>query len=174
MTDAFDKCLAIELREEGGFVNLRSDPGGMTNLGVTRTTWEDWTGKPATEAIMRALTPAKVAPLYRERYWNAVSASDLPAPLALCVFDFAVNAGPARAARYLQQIVRVNRDGQIGPKTIAAVQAFVAERGVAEAVRFYQQSRRDYYRALNTFTVFGRGWLARVDRVESDALRMVS
>lgn len=156
--DTFDKALAVVLREEGGYVNDPRDPGGITNLGVTKTTWEDWTGKPATEATMRALTPAKVGSLYAERYWNAVHCADMPAGLALCVFDMAVNAGPARAARYLQKLVGVAQDGSVGPKTIAAVRAVVASVGEAMAIRDFQQQRRIYYRALNTFTVFGRGW----------------
>lgn len=165
-TDAFGICLPIILREEGGFVNLVSDPGGMTALGVTRDTWEDWTGKDATEADMRTLTPAKVAPLYRQRYWDVNRCDDLPPAVALCVFDFGINAGPARAARYLQKIVGAAQDGQIGPKTLAAVVAH----DVGGIVRSYQQAKRNYYRQLPTFRVFGKGWLARADRIEIDAL----
>lgn len=171
--DTFGKCLAVVLREEGGFVNNPSDPGGMTNLGVTKATWEGWTGKPATAADMHALTPDKVGPLYAEKYWNAVHCADLPPGLALCVFDFAVNTGPGRAARYLQQLVRAAQDGQVGPATLAAVRSLVANIGEAAVVRQFQNMRRQYYHTLGTFTVFGRGWLRRVDDVETEALRMI-
>lgn len=169
--DAFDRALAIILRHEGGFVNHPKDPGGMTNLGVTKNTWEAFTGRAASEAEMRALTVEKVRPLYRSRYWDAVRCDDLPAPLALCVFDFAVNAGPARGARYLQKAVGAAQDGAIGPATIAAVQTFVARNGVPAAVEAYQGARADYYRQLATFGTFGKGWLRRVDEVEAEALR---
>ncbi len=168
MGDAFDKALVEILKHEGGFANHPSDPGGVTMLGVTKRTWEDWTGKPASVADMRALTPAKVAPLYAERYWNVNHCSDLPAGLALCVFDFGVNAGPARAARYLQKVAGTDQDGKIGPKTIAAARAMDPD----QAVRDYQQARRGYYRQLQTFKTFGRGWLRRVDEVEATALAM--
>lgn len=168
----FKAALKVILHHEGGFVNHPRDPGGMTNLGVTRNTWEAWTKRKASEADMRALTPDKVAPLYEARYWDAVRCDDLPAGLALCVFDFAVNAGPGRAARYLQRMVGAGADGQVGPATIAAVQSFVAQHGAAEAVRQYQQARRTYYRQLPTFSTFGRGWLRRVDEVETEALRL--
>lgn len=169
-TDAFDAALTEILIHEGGFANHPRDPGGMTNLGVTKRTWEAWTGKPASETEMRSLTREKVAPLYRKNYWDAVRADDLPPALALVVFDFAVNAGPARAARYLQQVVGVAMDGKIGPKTIAAVAADT--RGVAELVRDYSHARRAYYRSLPTFDAFGRGWLRRVSEVEEAALDM--
>jgi lysozyme family protein len=170
--DPFEAALTEILRHEGGFVDHPKDPGGMTNLGVTKRTWEAWTGNPASESEMRSLTREKVAPLYRKHYWEAVKADDLPPGLALCVFDFGVNAGPARAARYLQRLVGTVQDGKIGPATIAATNRFCAEHGEDEAVKRYQQSRRDYYRALDGFKTFGRGWLRRVDEVQRAALGM--
>ena len=170
--DAFDKCLPELLKHEGGFANHPRDPGGVTMLGVTKRVWEEYTGKPATVADMRALTVAKVAPLYRERYWNAVKADQLPPALAMCVFDFAVNAGPGRGAKFLQRLVGAAADGQIGRRTLEAVQAYVAAHGAAEAVRGYQNARRAYYRSLGTFNTFGKGWLRRVDEVETAALRL--
>lgn len=170
---AFEACLKEILIHEGGYVNNPRDPGGRTNLGVTQRTWEAWTGKPATEAIMRGLTQAKVAPLYRERYWNELRCDDLPPALALCVFDFGVNAGPPRSAKYLQSLVGASRDGKSGPATIAAVRGYEARHGAAEAVRQFQNLRRTYYHQLSTFPTFGRGWLRRVDAVETAALRML-
>lgn len=172
-TGAFDRALSVILRHEGGFVNDPQDPGGMTNLGVTRAVWEAWTGRRATETDMRRLTPAMVSPVYRKNYWDKLRCNELPPALALCVFDFGVNAGPARAARYLQRLAATADDGQVGPATIAAVKAWVAGVGVAETVRQYQEARRAYYRQLSTFPRFGRGWLRRVDETESEALRMV-
>lgn len=173
VSGAFDRALKVILRHEGGFVNDPQDPGGMTNLGVTKNTWESWVGHPVTEADMRALTPGLVSLLYRKRYWDKLRCDELPPALALCVFDFGVNAGPARAARYLQRLAATPDDGEIGPKTIEAVKAWVAGVGVAETVRQYQEARRGYYRQLSTFPRFGRGWLRRVDETESEALRMV-
>lgn len=170
---AFETCLAHLLMQEGGYVNNPRDPGGRTNLGVTQRVWEEYTGKPATEAIMRALTPAKVAPLYRANYWNPLRCDDLPVALAMCVFDFAVNAGVSRSARYLQKMVGASVDGVMGPATVRAVQAYIHVNGLAGAVRAFQQSRRDYYHQLGTFDTFGRGWLRRVDAVETAALRLL-
>lgn len=174
VADPFDAALAEVLKHEGGYVNHPSDPGGRTNRGITQRTWEAWTGKPASEADMRGLTMADVRPLYRKRYWDEVRGNDMPGALALCVFDFAVNAGPARAARFLQRMVGAAQDGVIGPATIAAVDGYVSAHGVPAAVRAYQAARRDYYRSLATFPTFGKGWLRRVDEVEAAALEMAA
>ena len=172
--DAFDKALPFLLRHEGGYVNNRDDPGGMTNLGVTRRVWEDWTDDPADECEMRALTPADVAPLYRAQYWNATRCDDLPPALAMCVFDFAVNAGVRRAGKLLQALVGVPQDGWVGPATITAATRWVGEHGAAQAVHDYQQLRRGFYRKLPKFPIFGRGWLRRVDEVEHEAVRLAA
>ncbi len=44
MIGNFKECLALVLKSEGGYVNNPQDPGGMTNLGVTKRVWEEYTG----------------------------------------------------------------------------------------------------------------------------------
>jgi lysozyme family protein len=172
LADTFTAALDEILHHEGGYANHPADPGGRTNLGVTQRVWEQWTGKPSNEAEMRSLTRSRVAPLYRKNYWDAVEGDKLPPALALCVFDFAVNAGPHRAARFLQGMVGAAADGKIGPQTLAAVTGFIHRKGLIEAVKLYQEMRRDYYRSLGTFKTFGKGWLRRVAEVEARALEM--
>lgn len=171
---AFDDCLRIVLKEEGGYVDNPQDPGGRTNLGVTQRVWEGWVDHPVNEAVMRSLTPSMVAPLYRAQYWNAISGDGLPMPLALAVFDFAVNAGVGRAARFLQMICGAAADGHIGPGTIAAVNQAVAIKGMGDICRRFMNARRDYYRSLKNFPIFGRGWLNRCDRIEAECNRRIS
>lgn len=169
----FDACLKEVLKHEGLYSDHPADPGGRTMRGVTQRVWERWTGRRSSEAEMRSLSVMDVAPLYRAQYWDELRCDNLPGPLALCVFDFGVNAGPGRAAKMLQAMVGATQDGRIGAKTLAAVQQYATARGLAECVRQYQQSRRSYYRRLRSFPTFGRGWLRRVDDVESAALRML-
>ena len=94
MKSNFEKALAHILESEGGFVNHPKDPGGMTNLGCTKAVWEEFVGHPVSEADMRALTPASVAPLYKRKYWDKVAGDDLPAGLDYAVFDAAIISGP--------------------------------------------------------------------------------
>lgn len=114
-------------------MNHPKDPGGMTNLGVTKATYEAWIGYAVSEKIMRGLTVDHVKALYKVKYWDAVRCDDLPAGLDLCVFDFAVNAGPSRATRYLQKMVGAAPDGQIGPRTLSLVEQMVKSLGLRTA-----------------------------------------
>jgi lysozyme family protein len=170
----FDRCLAEILKHEGGYVNHPKDPGGRTNLGVTQRVYEAWVGHPVSEAIMRGLTAQHVKTLYKVQYWDAVKGDDLPSGLDLCVFDFAVNAGPNRAARYLQLMVGAGSDGKIGPTTLRQLQQYARTHDLTYAVNHYQNLRETYYKKLATFPTFGRGWLRRVKQVRDVALKIAT
>ena len=170
MDTNFPACLAIVLKEEGGYVDDPQDPGGMTNLGVTQRTWSDWIGHQASETEMRSLTAEQVSPLYQQRYWAPMGCDGWPAGVDLSVFDFGVNAGPSRAVRTLQNAVGVTADGVVGPATKAAVEAADGP----TLIEKYADLREEYYRSLAGFPRFGKGWLNRVDYVKQQALEMAA
>ena len=169
MKENFEKALAAVLKSEGGFVNNPKDPGGMTNLGVTIKTWESFVGRNVTEKEMRNLTPEIVGKMYQQKYWNAVKADDLPEGVDYLAFDFAVNAGPGRAAKLLQQAVGVTADGAIGPATLKAVAAMQP----ADLIEKYSAAKETFYRSLPTFETFGKGWLRRVAEVKTISEGMI-
>jgi lysozyme family protein len=170
--DHFPACLKVILKHEGGYVNHPRDPGGITNLGVTKRVWEEWTRRRVTEAEMRGLTPDMVAPLYRKNYWDKVRGADLAPGLDLHVFDFAVNAGPARAMRYLQMMIGAVPDSKIGPASLKSLSKYIDAHGIRRAILRYAELREGYYRELPTFKTFGKGWLRRVREVTDAALEM--
>lgn len=172
MKGNFEECLKIVLKHEGGYSDHPKDPGGRTMLGVTQRVYEEWVGHPVTEKIMRGLTVDHVRALYKKKYWDVVRGDDLPQGMDLCVFDFAVNAGPNRAVRYLQRMVGANEDGIIGPKTLSLLSQYVRAKGRDYGVMEYQDRRRDYYRLLKTFPTFGKGWMSRVRDVERIGVAM--
>jgi lysozyme family protein len=170
MLSNWDNSFKLMLKSEGGFVNHPSDPGGMTNLGVTKATWENWVGRESDEAEMRGLTPEKVEPLYKKKYFDAVRGDELPMGLDYLMFDFAVNAGAGRAIKTLQTAVGVTPDGGFGPMTMAAVQAV----DPVDLIERFSQAKEDFYRSLTTFATFGKGWLNRVADVKVKASSMLA
>ena len=165
----YDKCLEAILHHEGGYVNHPKDPGGETNLGVTKRVYEEWGGT----KDMKELLVEDVAPIYKKNYWDKIKADSLPAGLDLCVFDFGVNAGPGRAAKYLQGQIGTMADGGIGPNTLAKLEEYLKFTPVEQAIKTYQESRQDYYEQLSTFSSFGRGWTRRVQETTKMALEMI-
>jgi lysozyme family protein len=169
MQSNWDNAFKMMLASEGGYVNHPSDPGGMTNLGVTKRVWEEWVGRESNEKEMRSLTPDMVESLYKRKFWDACKCDDLPNGIDYLVFDFAVNAGPGRSAKILQTAIGVPADGGIGPITLAAVNA--QEPNVL--IEKFSQAKEDFYRSLNTFDTFGKGWLNRVAAVKVKAESML-
>jgi lysozyme family protein len=165
----FAEALQAVLKHEGGFVNHPKDPGGMTNLGCTKAVWEEHCGHEVSEKVMRALTPADVAPLYQSKYWDKVKGNDLPSGVDYVVFDCAINSGPGRAIKLLQACLGVEQDGGIGPKTLTAIKGFYPE----EIIKDYSERRIAFLMALPTWGTFGKGWGRRVDEVEKTALKMI-
>ena len=171
---AFEQMLA----SEGGFTDDERDDGnklpdgrkGSTMLGVTQYNWEQHVGHQVTHDDMRKLTPADVEPLYKKKYWDVVRADELPSGIDYMVFDMGVNAGPGRSIKLLQTAVGVTPDGGFGPMTMAAVQAA----DPVELIEKFSQAKEAFYRSLDSFAVYGTGWLNRVADVKLKASDMLA
>jgi lysozyme family protein len=85
------------------------------------------------------------------------------------VFDMGVNAGPGRSIKLLQAAVGTTPDGGLGPVTLAAVWA--ADPVVL--IEQFSQNKEEFYRSLDSFTVYGVGWLNRVAAVKVKASSML-
>lgn len=152
----FNTALHIVLKNEGGYVNDPSDPGGETYCGISRRAHpEAWVnGRP---------TDDQISDIYKTDYWDAMRCDELPSGLAICVFDFGVNAGNRRAIKALQRVTGATIDGVIGPNTIAAANANPNE------TTAYTVERILYYGSLTLFNIYGRGWTKRAIETMKEA-----
>jgi len=169
MQNNWIKCLETILHHEGGYVNHPKDPGGETNLGVTKRVYEEFGGT----KDMKDLTREDVEPIYKKNYWDRLKGDQLPAGLDLCVFDFGVNAGTGRAAKFLQKMIGTTPDGGIGPMTLKSVNEYVTKNGIENTIKRYQMGRQKYYESLSTFATFGKGWTRRVKETTDLAIKIV-
>jgi lysozyme family protein len=167
---AFDRSVALVLRHEGGFVHHPNDPGGATKFGIAHETLSRARGRAVSGDDVRALTREEAISIYRRLYWDTVRADDLPEPVALAVFDFAVNSGPLKAVQALQCVLGIQADGAVGPLTVAAAQGADA----VQTVRRLTRKRLGFLARLATWPVFGRGWRRRVLAVEREALLLAA
>lgn len=167
-----DRCaqtLAETLKWEGGYSNVKEDPGGPTMHGVTQRVYDGYRRKQElpTRAV-RLIERAEEVAIYRGSYWAAVRGDDLPAGVDLAVFDYGVNSGPGRAIMALQRAVGAKADGHLGEATLDAVLA----RDPRELVGKIMAGRRAFLRSLSTFPTFGVGWMNRCAGIEKAALGM--
>ena len=169
MKENWDKAFAEVIKSEGGYVNDPHDHGGETNLGVTKKAWAEYLGRPIADGEMRALTVDVVKPFYKKLYWDKVHGDELPGGLDYAVFDFAVNAGPGRAAKFLQRAVGVADDGAIGPGTMNAVR----NADPKHALDGFTSAKESFYKGLVDKNPdqqkFFKGWMNRVSHVHGVA-----
>lgn len=170
MNANFDKCMSMLLVHEGGFVDGRKigDAGGLTNMGITKQTYDEYNGTDIDEEGMRNLTKADVIPIYRRNYWDRCRCMDLPTGVDWAVFDASVNHGTGRGAKLLQRAVEAEQDGSIGPLTLMKVKKVPVE-NIINRMAIY---REEFYRSLSNFDTFGRGWIRRNDETREQALSM--
>jgi len=169
MEDNYHDSLIALLHHEGGYSDHPRDPGGITNLGVTKKVYEEYLGREVTVDEMKKLQPSDVKPLYKKLYWDRCRCDDLPSGLDWAVFDWAVNSGTGRAAKAVQKICGAAQDGAIGPKTLALVNGQNTEYMIEELGKI----RQEFYESLKTFDTFGKGWTRRNKETTEKALIMV-
>lgn len=171
--DRFSACLEVVLAHEGGYVDHPADPGGATNMGITRKTLAHWRGVSPwwnlPKSAVQELGAAEAARIYRASYWDRCRAGDMPTGLDLALFDYGVNSGPDRAIKALQKILGVLADGQVGPLTLAALARRVSASGVSGLIEALCAQRLSFLAGLSTFAIFGRGWRQRVNDIRSAA-----
>ncbi len=158
----FARALEVVLHHEGGYVNHPNDPGGETIYGISRRSHPDvWAkGRPTLEDAKR---------IYHRDYWLPIKADSLPFPVALMVFDTAVNAGNRRAAILLQRALRVTADGSIGPVTLAAAN----RADTRMLVNHIAAERIVFNSGLSNWGSFGLGWSRRVVDVAITAVQLI-
>jgi lysozyme family protein len=161
----FRQSLSLVLAHEGGYVNHPKDPGGPTNKGITQKVYDaycDYMHLKRQSVIN--IQDSEVSDIYNKQYWRPIKADSLPCGLDYAVFDFGVNSGLARAAKYLQIAVGFKGsdvDGVIGLITLAAVEKAFAENATL-IIAQYCANRLAFLKSLSTFSTFGKGWERRV------------
>ena len=148
--ESFKECIKMVLELEGGYFNHPNDAGGETKYGITKRDYP--------ELDIPRLTKQQATVIYLLHYWDPMGVEKLMPPLHLVVFDAGVNCGIRTAVKMLQELAGVEKDGIIGPKTIAAAQHITPQQ--------YLQRRELYYRRIvktnPSQKVFLKGWLNRL------------
>jgi lysozyme family protein len=150
----FDLAFDELAKNEGGYVNNPSDPGGATNWGITARTAEanGYSGE-----MLRVMTRDQAKALYKSLYWPPEFES-IPYELAFQVFDAIVNNGPQTAIKWLQEAIGAEADGDLGPCTMAKLR--LAD--TLKTIMLFDAIRLEYFAELSTWDDFGKGWARRI------------
>ena len=167
----FNACVKLVLQDEGGDDSDPRDPGGRTSRGITQSDWNDWLRThPSLPSDVFQAPQDQIVAIYHENYWNKLSCYNLPAGVDYVVFDYGVLSGIGRSAKVLQGFVGAAVDGEIGPETIGAT----ANADLPTLINQISDERIALMKQSPVWSVFGRGWTARVERVRAASLAMAS
>jgi lysozyme family protein len=159
----FVQAVTRVLANEGGYAKLPGDPCGQTRFGISHREYP--------EVDLPNLTRDGAIAIYFRDFWKGGRYSELPAAIAIKLFDLSVNVGAARATRCLQRALRacgfiVVEDGALGNGTIAGANG--ADGGALLAA--LRSEAAGYYRAAaekstgvseGGESIFLAGWLNR-------------
>ncbi|MEM9388728.1 MAG: glycosyl hydrolase 108 family protein [Pseudomonadota bacterium] len=169
----YDPAYAVLMDFEGdGIVDDPHDRGGMTFSGITRKNHGDWSGWRKIDEMLDAGQPVTradsmlaylVKDFYRRSYWATMQLEPVASQhLVTQLLLFAVHSGQVRAIKALQRLVDVKADGIVGPVTLAAVNGFEDQRGLAH---LYRADVLDHYARIvqndTSQAKWLRGWVRR-------------
>lgn len=155
----YEEAIPTILKHEGGFT---IDNGGPTMKGVTQEVYDRYRVQHGKMKVpVKLIQEEELHEIYRRQYWLEGRCDRIPEILRLTHFDFCVNAGTGRAALTLQVVANVQKDGVIGNKTVAALNAIPP----LELLDAYTDARESFYTKLAAKSeVYARSlksWLAR-------------
>ncbi len=162
MTDQFNKFISRLLTHEGGYSDVRSDPGnwtgGAVGVGELRGTKFGIAAASYPDLDIRALTLGAAIEIYRRDFWLRAGCDRMPPAVAFQLLDGAVNSGIRQATRWLQRAVDVADDGLIGPATLTAIQRADPN----DIVLRFLSARLDFMTRLKAWPSFSAGWARRI------------
>lgn len=173
MDGNFDPCLAFTLKVEGGLSNHPDDAGGLTQHGIIQEEYDSFRRrKGLVQRSVANITVTELREIYKTQYWDKVDGDQLPLGVDLCVFDAAVNSGPSRGIRWLQQGInkcagttRLAVDEGIGPMTLDASDDYDATQlidAMLDARLGFMKVARNSKTGVALFPIFGNGWQNRL------------
>ena len=149
----------------------------ITYKGINRKAWPAWAGWQIIDTYIKSKGSIKgastfcnldqtleglVKVFYKKNFWDTNSLdSIIPQHTADEIFTTGVLVGVKTAAKFAQRVLGLVDDGAIGPKTIAALNAYNA----SLMDKNYDDEEIKYYKSLIAakpkFAIYEKGWINR-------------
>lgn len=178
---------------EGGIANrpAHEDPGGITHEGTSQLLLNLVKKKNPNENLAdktTELSKNKRTEISKREFWDILRMDKVKAisnlekeskNLADQIYDTGFQSGPTTSGQLLQKSLdeilgtdlRTDKfktgldqyDGDIGPKTRAAIQKAVDEKKAKKVNNTMVDNRKDYYEGLSNYSFNRGGWISRVE-----------
>lgn len=148
-----------EVGDERGWSDHDDDKGGLTRWGLSSKAHPDIN-------LDTLYTFEDAKPIYYSDYWIANHLPGLPSIVPFMLFDAIVQHGRKNPVKWIQDIIGVDTDGILGPKTTIAIINAVKLAGPLWLIDKYMARRLQVYGFIvendESQRVFFRGWMNRM------------
>jgi len=178
--EAFKLLMKLEFGSASTALEKNATESGYTFMGIYYTAHPDWSGWDMVKQVVSACSDLRTASsklyhdpdmqemvysFYKEEFWDLAHLDDVSQIQANCIFTFGVNAGMKTGIIAAQRVVGVPDDGQIGPMTMRALQAFDDD---IFNMKFNTIIKSYYDHIMNVNpakSIYIKGWYNRADIV---------
>lgn len=157
MTDnVIDVAFNHLINVEGGYVNDPKDPGGETKYGISKRAYPD--------EDIKNLTIDRAKFLFCRDYWYKTSCDILPDCLSIVVSSMAYNSGVRRAKILLQRSMGLPETGNFDKTFFNKIESYKGNKPLlTEALKSYHNECLSFYKKLDQWNRYGRGWTNRLN-----------
>lgn len=162
---------------EGLYANNPADTGGETWAGISRNNFPTWSGWIIIDAIKHKYGKStatinkygrldttlhdKEISFWKKNFWDVLKLDFVnDQQLANSIYDFGVNSGASRSAKFIQKVAGVVEDGKIGNISLNAINLLNPK----YALTAFNNNREAFYRSIakGNQTQFLKSWLSRL------------
>ncbi len=162
-----DSLMDSLFKSEGGYQNNKKDKGNYykgqligTNFGVSAPVLATYLGRAPTVEDMKNLTREDAKKIAKINYYDKFMIEKLPVELREIVFH-SVYLGESRGVKALQELLGVDVDGIVGPKTAAAMS------NASFAKEEFKEKFLGRLKKLDNWSNFGKGWTNRFEELST-------
>ena len=196
------KILEHVKSHEGGYSadpvdNASSDPSPIIGLdkrypslpvhtyrGVTWRTWKNYSAKKGMAVSADKFVGMSLAvweDLLKILYWDSILGDQIKSQgAAEMIFEAVWGGGATRFNSDLQTYLQrrgydIKADGAIGPKTVAALNAYTKSKKNEEDLILYMANKRlEYLQNLDDWATYRKGWSSRLAELKDRALSYIN
>ena len=196
------KILEHVKSHEGGYSadpvdNASSDPSPIVGLdkrypslpvhtyrGVTWRTWKNYSAKKGMAVSADKFVGMSLATwedLLKTLYWDSILGDQIKSQgVAEMIFEAVWGGGATRFNSDLQTYLQrrgydIKADGAIGPKTVAALNAYTKSKKNEEDLILHMANKRlEYLQNLDDWATYRKGWSSRLAELKDRALSYIN
>jgi lysozyme family protein len=172
----FNESQKIVKSAEAGYSDDRGDTGNYfkgrfigTNHGISAPILADYLGKMPSRQDMENLSYETALEIYKSDYWDAQNLSEFcDQSVANIIYDGCVNQGTTALRSIVRDAFRENGI-KISDSDNPFDKKWIKKANSLNQIKLFnslKEGRENRYKESRTFRRHGKGWLARLDRIE--------